>query len=92
MYNYQRMRPVVFEEKTQRMFLSIRDRAHQLIRVAGSVTLGHAIADECGDSWDQMACVDRLVELEELRELDCGQVRAQDRVFVAGPRAPKIPI
>jgi hypothetical protein len=37
-----------------------------------------------GDSWSMMACVDRLVELGELREVTAPPCPWQHRVFVSG--------
>jgi hypothetical protein len=82
-YQYQVERPKLFTEDGQRMFLAIRDRAAQLIAEAGAVRLDKAIASQCGDSWVMLACMDRLVELGELREVtEPDSVPGQHRVFV----------
>jgi len=88
MYDYKTERPTVFTEEGQRMFLGIRDHAHKLLAEAGAVTCGKAMQGaKSGDSWTMLACVDRLVELGELREIaQPGNVAGQDRVFVAGRR------
>lgn len=81
-YNYEEMKPHIFTEDNQKMFLSIRDRSKRLIDLAGVVTMGKLIAGESGDSWHMMACVDRLVELDELYEIRReGYVAGQDRIF-----------
>lgn len=83
MYDYQTERPRVFTEEGQVMFLKIRDRAQSLLKTAGAARLGEIINGCTGDSWQMLACVDRLVELGELRELTQGMdVARQDRVFV----------
>jgi hypothetical protein len=35
-----------------------------------------------GDSWELMACVDRLIELGEISEIERGDCPGQYRVFV----------
>jgi len=81
MYDYKKMKKEVFKEKNQKIFLSIRDRASRLLEKAGAVTMG-ALMKETGDNWIQIACVDRLVELGELREISQNDIAGQDRIFV----------
>lgn len=69
MYDYQRQRPHVFTENGQKLFLEIRDRTHKLIAEAGAASMQRIISKSCGDSWNMIACVDRLVELEEIYEI-----------------------
>ena len=85
MYKYEELKQNLFTEEGQRMFLSIRDGVHALIKKAGAVTMGKAMmcGSGGGDSWDMMACVDRLVELGEIREIFQAKRSGQDRVFVA---------
>lgn len=87
-YNYQTERAAIFTEDGQRMFLSIRDRVSRLLKMAGAFSLSSAITGETGSSWQMMACVDRLVELGEIREVTVpGEVWGQHRVFVDARRA-----
>lgn len=81
-YSYQTQRPRVFTEEGQRMFLTIRDACQDLLSKAGAVRLLEAIRGVPGDTWDMLACVDRLVELGELKEITNDRVAAQHRVFV----------
>lgn len=81
-YNYQEQRKNIFTEDGQVLFLKIRDRMDQLLKVAGAVRLRDLLTDVTGDSWDMLACVDRLVELGEICEITGRNVAAQDRVFV----------
>lgn len=89
MYDYQSERPKLFTEAGQIMFLRVRDRVKTAVQTAGAVRMQEAMgAAGSGDSWTQLACVDRLVELGELREVTAGVgVASQHRVFVAGPRS-----
>ena len=82
MYNYTTERPYVFTEDGQVKFLEIRDRAKELISSSGAATMA-CLMHVTGDSFQRMACVDRLVELGELREIEHGKCAGQDRIFVA---------
>ena len=83
MYEYSERRSVVFTDEGQKMFLSIRDRSKRLLRDGGAFTMSAVISGESGVSWDMLACVDRLVELGEIREVTApGSVAGQNRVFI----------
>lgn len=82
-YNYQTQRDVVFTEEGQRMFLTIRDKAHELLALSGAV-MSIKLMCVTGNVWDMSACIDRLVELGELREITGSDVAGQHRVFVKG--------
>lgn len=83
MYEYRELRSKLFTEEGSLMFTAIRDHVKRLIRDAGACTMGAAIRGVTGDSWMMLACVDRLVELGELREITKDSyVAGQDRVFV----------
>lgn len=86
-YDYDKQRDFVFTDVGQRQFLSIRDKIGELLREAGAVRMQEAIQHEVGSSWDMLACVDRLVELGELKELMQPNISGQFRVFVKGYRA-----
>lgn len=81
-YNYSTQRAYVFTEDGQVMFLKIRDNAKHLIEQAGAARLQEIIGNVTGDSWNMLACVDRLVELGEIREVtEPGSVAGQHRIF-----------
>lgn len=80
-YDYKTQRPFVFTEDGQVMFLKIRDKAQELLKVAGAVMSGNLIACTTGDTWNMLACIDRLVELGELREISPLNCAGQHRVF-----------
>ena len=85
MYDYRTERPKLFTEEGQILFLKIRDRVKYLLKTAGAVRMQEVIAGICsGDSWQMLACVDRLVELGELREVTHDVCAGQHRVFVEG--------
>lgn len=85
MYDYLTEREALFTDEGQRKLLSVRDRVHRLLKQAGAVRMREAIAELSGSTWVAMACVDRLVELGEIREVTvpAALVFAQYRVFVA---------
>lgn len=82
-YDYQALKPKIFTEDGQVTFLRIRDHAQDLFRRAGAARLEEIISVTTGDTWTQMACVDRLVELGEIREIEqTHRVAGQHRIFV----------
>lgn len=83
MYVYEELKAGIFTESGQEMFLKIRDNTKELIKESGAVTMGSAISGVSGDSWLMIACVDRMVELGEIREIKQGEVPGQFRVFVS---------
>jgi len=84
MYIYQQIRPRLFTDEGQRMFLRIRDFVHKTLNIAGAVRMQEAIASAGGGcSWTMLACVDRMVELGEISEITQSvETPAQYRVFV----------
>jgi len=82
-YDYKTERPNVFTEEGQRMFLKIRDRAKELIRMAGCARSQEMMSGVCGSSWTMLACIDRLVELGEIVEIlpDGKEQMGQYRIF-----------
>lgn len=83
MYNYETEKPRLFTESGQVMFLKVRDNVKELLHKAGAVRAQEAWTQVCGDSWIMLACLDRLVELKEIREISSDGVPGQHRVFVA---------
>ncbi len=86
MYEYSKLKEKVFTERGQEMFLEIRDNTKSLLKSSGAVRMQEAIKGTSGDSWLMLACVDRMVELEELKELTSDDVIGQNRVFVRGEK------
>lgn len=81
-YKYQEMREELFTDKGQRLFMSVRDNTQQLIARSGAARCQEMIAGQSGDSWLMLACVDRMVELGEIREITDANSAGQHRVFV----------
>lgn len=84
MYCYETEKPRVFTEDGQKMFLGIRDNVNRLLKQAGAVRMNEAIAGQSGSVWLMLACVDRLVELGEIKEISSPNVVGQHRVFISG--------
>lgn len=84
MYSYQTERPGLFTEEGSVMFTAIRDKVHALLNQAGAVRCDKAIsAARSGSSWMMLACMDRLVELGEVKEITGPDTCGQYRVFVS---------
>ena len=82
-YDYVTLKPKLFTEEGQDLFVKIRDHVRRLLDQAGAVRMDNAISVGAGDSRLMLACVDRMVERGELDELtNPGQVPGQFRVFV----------
>jgi hypothetical protein len=83
MYTYAAERTKLFTDEGQRLFLAIRDRVERLLKRGGAVRMDMAIAGNTGDPWLMLACVDRLVEIGEIREIQqASEVAGQYRIFV----------
>lgn len=80
-YDYSTHRERLFTDEGQKLFIKIRDKVHELIESSGSIRMQEAITPANGDVWDLLACVDRMVELGELREIPTDGP-GQHRLFV----------
>ena len=73
MYEYEKIKPELFLEENQKLFLAIRDQVHRKIKISGAVTMNRAIELPEGigaaGGWQMMACVHRLAELGEIKEI-----------------------
>ncbi|MEE9401918.1 MAG: hypothetical protein V3V47_01845 [Desulfobacteria bacterium] len=82
-YDYDAEREAIFTEEGQVMFIAIRDRVKRLLGEAGAVRMEEAICEQTGLCWTLQACVDRLVELDEICEVTSSETSGQYRVFVS---------
>ncbi len=87
-YQYENERAWVFTTAGTQQFLRIRQRAGRMLAEADAFRLNRAIEGESGSSWEMLACVDRLVEIGEIREVTPPDVPGQYRVFVAKAGIP----
>jgi hypothetical protein len=84
MYKYESERANLFSEKSQVDFLKIRDNVRYLLSISGAVMMNNAIkVSTSSDTWFKLACVDRLVELGELKEVSEPNCAGQFRVFIS---------
>lgn len=82
MYDYRIQRENLFTDDGQRMFLRVRDHVNALLKESGAVRMDKAMRGAGGgDTWDQLACVDRMVELGELWEVPQDNPAGQHRIF-----------
>lgn len=84
-YQYTVERPKLFTEDGQVMFLKIRDNAQRLLREAGAFRADKAWKDVSGNSWQMLACLDRLVELGEIERISVN-TWGQNQVFIESRR------
>jgi len=84
MYNYQSERPALFTEEGQREFIKFRDNAIELLNKAGAfMSMAPFKGVHCKDSFQNMAFLDRLVELGDVREITGPGTMGQHRVFIS---------
>lgn len=81
-YSYKTERENIFTEEGQKMFLKIRDKSKALLGYSGAFSMEKVIQGCVGNSWHMLACVDRLVELGEIKEITGQEVSGQNRIFV----------
>ena len=83
-YNYDTEKQNLYTDEGQRLFLKIRDRTNKLLASSGAVMCQKIIEGCTGDARAMLACIDRLVELGEIREIHRSiETAAKNRVFVA---------
>lgn len=87
MYNYETEKKKLFTEEGLEMFTKIRDNVKRHLKSAGAVRMDEALRVASGSSWTMMACVDRMVETKEIREITTPNVPGQYRVFVSTSNA-----
>ena len=80
MYIYSIQKKNILTDEGLEMFLKIRDKKDILLSQSGAVRADKLMCGT-GESWDMMACIDRLVELGEIRQV-CDNGAWQDKVFI----------
>lgn len=81
MYDYQKMRQELFTPAGLRQFTTTRDKVKELLALAHAVRSDALMGNV--DSWFAMACLDYMVECDEIREITGPNTAGQHRVFVA---------
>lgn len=84
-YSYAEHRPFTLTDEGQRLLLQTRDFAFRMIKLAGCVQADKMLHQMgAGSSWDQMAIIDRLVEMSQLVEVKQADPHAwQYKIFVS---------
>jgi hypothetical protein len=65
--------------------LAIRDRIAALCACSEACTIGAAIREETGNTWQMLACIDRLVEMREIHLVDTRGHATQEWIIRRGP-------
>lgn len=83
MYDYETQKQKLFTDEGQRLFLVVRDKVKKILETSGAITMESAIKSFAEESWTLLACVDRMVELDELTEIPNPTSKmGQNRIFV----------
>lgn len=64
-YRYEDHRAALFTEQGQVDFIKMRDKVKHLLKTAGAFRMD-TVMGTCGGTWDDMAALDRMIELKEL--------------------------
>ena len=87
MYDYETQKKELFTDEGQKAFIKVRDNVKELVKKTGAIRMLEAMSipmrGSSFDTWTRMACVDRMVELNDLVEIETNHW-GQDRVFVKG--------
>lgn len=82
MYDYYKEHPYVFTDAGSRKFLAVFKYMEHAFSTTGAVTTGKLLeVTGSGDSWENMAVVDRLLEVGVAREIPTTGAW-QHRIFV----------
>lgn len=81
-YDYQKMHKEVFTNDGIRTLFNVRAKIKSALQIAGAVMAIKVITGP-GDAWIGTACLDYLVELGEIREVEQEDCFLQHRIFVS---------
>ncbi len=79
-YRYEDWKAGIFTEQGQVLFLATRDKVRQLLKQAGAFKHSYGYPDNWTSNFEAAACIDRLVELGEIREVT-RDTAWPDRIF-----------
>ena len=82
-YNYQIEKLNLQTEYGRMVFQKVRDNVKWLISQSGAVMMKDAIKETGGDSWRSYACIDKLIEIGEIAEIEQGKIINEHRIFIA---------
>ncbi|MEI8223584.1 MAG: hypothetical protein WCG20_00505 [bacterium] len=83
MYNYKKELPKLLTDQGQRNLIKSLDHVRKILKKSGAITMDSALLNHTSDSWENMAYVDRLVDVGVIREIQQkNKTIAQNRIFV----------
>ena len=68
-YEYKNFRERLFTDKGQREVMAVRDHIRRTCKISGCIEMWKALAPVSGDTWENMAIIDRLAELGEVKKI-----------------------
>ena len=80
-YSYSTERPKIFTDDGMRMLLTIRDNIKRLDKIAGAFMASATWDGVTGESWTMLACLDYLVEIEEIKQVTERGVSSQHQIY-----------
>lgn len=81
-YNYLVEKQKIFTDEGQRKFTRFRDKVFEIVKLAGCIREQEASKHaDMGDTWTNMAFIDRMVEMGDLVEVNYGDCAGQHRIF-----------
>lgn len=84
-YSYETEKPRILTKEGQKLLQRIRAKAETCLETAGCARMQEIISGNTGDSWLMCACVDFMVEMGELEEVEQTRpVMGQHRIFIEG--------
>lgn len=91
MYKYEDERANLFTERGQVVFMAMRDSAQSMLRIAGAfkaaMVMDAAVAKlGAADTFEMAACLDRMVELKEIRRINVEDNGPLDNYFTVAWR------
>jgi hypothetical protein len=84
MYNYNEQKAELLTTSGFNAYVQVKANAEKLLKESGAFKLHNVIqgVSGAGSSWTLLACVDKLVENKEIKEIPIPDRMAQDRIFV----------
>ena len=85
-YDYQVERLKIFTEDGVKLLTKIRGNVVRQLKISGAVMNQNATENCSGDSWTMHACLDYMIEQNEIREIKqaCGRVAGQHIIYTNG--------
>ena len=84
MYKYEDEKSRLFTDEGQRVLFKVRDNFKELETVSGAIKASKLMAQTTnyGDTYLFLACMDRLVEIGEIKEITDSETIAQNKVYI----------